>query len=332
MLFGKSLRNKKMKKIRYSLLFILIFTLGLTAVFANGNGKNGKGEETKRPKNTGILTVQTTPKSLTVRVDGQVIGMSGVEQAAEFYLAPGFHTLEIEAPNAKPFVKQIEIRRDRKECICLNIVERTESKACPYNITVDGPDKVLEGDLITFASIDALNYPTPLNYIWRVSPTTARITSGLGTSAITVDTTGMGGKSITAELDVSDGLYAEQCAQRLPVATMVESLPIEEAIKFDEFESKSFDDDKARLDQFAIQMQNNPDHQGYIIMYQGTDRNSMRNRNVDLLSKRTMDYLVNARGVDPSRIVITKWGTRPTTVYELWLIPPGAKIPVPNGN
>ncbi len=318
-----------MKNIKFRLFvaFGLLLTFGLVSAFAGGKIDDSK----KRPKNTGILTVKTTPDARTVKVDGQVLGMSGVEEAEEFWLSPGFHTLEVDGPNGTAFIKQIEIRKDTRNCVCLKIVERTETEACPYNVSVDGPDKVLEGDLITFASIDAMNYPTPLKYVWTVSPGSAKVTSGLGTSAITVDTSGMGGQTITANLDVSDGLYAKQCGQQLPVATMVESLPPIEAIKFDEFESKAFDDDKARLDSFAVQLQNSPDAQGYIIMYQGTDTNSVKNRNVDLLSKRTLDYLVNTRGIDPSRIVITKWGTRPTTSYELWLIPPGAKTPVPTG-
>lgn len=314
-------------KYRLPAVLSLILTLCILPVFAGG-----KDDETKkRPKNTGILTVKTSPDARTVKVDGQVLGMSGVEEAAEFWLSPGFHTLEVEGPNGKSFIKQLEIRKDTRNCVCLKIVERTESEACPYNVSVVGPDKVLEGDLITFVSIDALNYPTPLNYVWKVTPGAAKITSGLGTSAITVDTSGMGGQTINADLDVSDGLYAKECGQRLPVSTLVESLPPIEAIKFDEFESKAFDDDKARLDSFAVQLQNSPDAQGYIIMYQGTDANSVKNRNVDTLSKKTIDYLVNTRGIDPSRIVITKWGTRPTTMYELWLIPPGAKTPVPSG-
>ncbi len=52
-------------------------------------------------------------------------------------------------------------------------------------------------------------------------------------------------------------------------------------VKFDEFESLAFDDDKARLDAFAIELQNQPDSQGYIIMYQGTDKLSMKSRNVE---------------------------------------------------
>jgi hypothetical protein len=318
-----------MKNLKFRIFTIigLMLTLGIVSTFAGGKDDAAK----KRPKNTGILTVKTTPDARTVKVDGQVLGMSGVAEAEEFWLAPGFHTLEVEGPNGKSFIKQIEIRKDTRSCVCLKIVERTESEACPYNVSVDGPDKVLEGDLITFASIDAMNYPTPLNYVWSVAPKAAKVTSGLGTSAITVDTSGMGGQTITAKLDVSDGLYAKQCGQQLPVATIIERLPPIEAIKFDEFESKAFDDDKARLDSFAVQLQNSPDAQGYIIMYQGTDKNSIKNRNVDILSKRALDYLVNTRGIDPSRVVITKWGTRPVSGYELWLIPPGAKTPVPTG-
>lgn len=318
-----------MKNIRFRLLAVLSLILMLSIIPAFAGGKDDAAK--KRPKNTGILTVKTTPDARTVKVDGQVLGMSGVTEAAEFWLTPGFHTLEVEGPNGTSFIKQIEIRKDTRNCICLKIVERTENEACPYNISVDGPDKVLEGDLITFASIDAMNYPTPLKYVWTVAPRAAKITSGLGTAAITVDTSGMGGQTITAKLDVSDGLYAKECGQQLPVATIIESLPPIEAIKFDEFESKAFDDDKARLDSFAVQLQNSPDAQGYIIMYQGMDKNSIKNRNVDILSKRALDYLVNTRGIDPNRIVITKWGTRPISSYELWLIPPGAKTPVPNG-
>lgn len=80
---------------------------------------------------------------------------------------------------------------------------------------------------------------------------------------------------------------------------------------------------------FRIALQNQSDSQGYIIKYQGTDKLSMKSRNVDKLSKRTLDYLVKTRGVDPRRIIITNWGTRAKTMYELWIIPPGAQPPVP---
>ena len=303
----------------------LILTLGLATNFAADK------KDTKRPKNTGILTVRTTPVSYPVKIDGQVIGMSGVNSPAEFYLAPGFHQLSVEGPDGKTFSKEIEIRKDVKNCICLKIIEETTKRACPYNIQLDGPERVIEGDLITFASINTVTTGAiPVLYNWAVSPDTVKITSGLGTPAITVDTTGMGGETITADLDVNDGVYDATCRQQISVPTIVEKRPPPPSpSKFDEFESLAFDDDKARLDAFAIELQNQPDSQGYIIMYQGTDKLSMKSRNVDKLSKRTLDYLVKTRGIDPRRIVITNWGTRAKTTYELWIIPPGAQPPVP---
>lgn len=316
-----------MRNIKYNFLFVigLVLTLGLTTVFAN------EKDDAKRPKNTGILTVKTTPTAMTVKVDGQVVGLSGVSTPAEFYLAPGIHRVEIEGPNGKAFSKEIEIRKDAKNCICLKIIEETTKRPCPYDIRLDGPERVTEGDLITFASFNAIKTGAiPVIYTWTVSPKNLRITSGLGTPAITVDTTGFGGQTITAELDVNDGVYDATCRQRISVPTIVDKVPPPPSPrKFDEFESIAFDDDKARLDAFTIELQNNPDAQGYIIMYQGTDKTSMRLRKVDVLSKRTLDYLVKARGIDPRRIVITNWGTRPKTTYELWLIPPGAQPPVP---
>ena len=316
-----------MRNIKYNILSVigLILTLGLATNFAADK------KDTKRPKNTGILTVRTTPVSYPVKVDGQLVGMSGVGSPAEFYLTPGVHQLDVEGPDGKRYSKEIEIKRDVKNCICLKIVEETTKRACPYNIQLDGPGSVMEGDLITFASFNTVTAgAVPVIYNWAVTPSTVNITSGLGTPSITIDTTGMGGQTITANLDVNDGVFDATCRQRISVPTNIEKKPPPPSpVKFDEFESLAFDDDKARLDAFAIELQNNPDSQGYIIMYQGTDKLSIKSRNVDKLSKRTLDYLVKTRGLDPRRIVITNWGSRAKTMYELWIIPPGAQPPVP---
>lgn len=311
-----------MRKINFLFVLGLILTFGLMTAFA-------QQKDNKRPKNMGMLTVRTTPVAYPVKVDNQVIGMSGVDSPAEFYLAPGTHQLLIEGPNGRNFTKEVEIRRDAKHCVCLKIVEEKIQRACPYNVQLSGPDRVIEGDLITFASQNVGPNPAiPVNYNWTISSGT--ITSGQGTSSITVDSRGMGGQTINADLDVNDGVYDATCRQKISVPTIIETPPPPPAAKkFDEFPSKAFDDDKARLDSFAIELQNNPDAQGYIIMYQGTDAASMRTKKVEVLSKKTLDYLVNARGIDPRRIVITNWGTKAETYYELWIIPPGAQPPVP---
>ncbi len=303
----------------------ILLLLGLTTVLAADK------KDTKRPKNTGVLTVKTTPVAYSVKVDGQVVGMSGVNTPAEFYLTPGMHTIEIEGPDGKHFSKEIEIKKDVKNCICLKIIEETTTRPCPYDIRLDGPDRVMEGDLIVFTSRNIVKQGAiPVIYKWSVTPSNVNITSGLGTSTITVDTTGMGGQNVIADLDVNDGVYDSSCRQRISVPTIVDRQPPPpQSYQFDKFESRAFDDDKARLDAFAIELQNHPDSQGYIIMYQGTDKDSMRNKNVEKLSKRTLDYLIRSRGIDPRRIVITNWGTSSKTTYDLWIIPPGAQPPVP---
>lgn len=316
-----------MRRIRYNFLFVvgLMLTLGLTSAFGFGDEKN------KRPKNTGILTVKTTPVAYSVKIDGVFKGMSGVGEGAEFYLEPGTHKLEIEFPNGKIYTKDVEIIKDRKNCVCLKYIEEITKRPCPYDVSVSGPDKVLEGDLITFAAFNAVTgSTTPLNYRWKVSPDTVRVTSGLGTSAITVDTTGMGGQRITAELDVTDDVYGKTCFQKNSVPTDVEKKPEIKAFRCDEFESRAFDDDKARFDNCVLQLQGSPDAQLYIILYQGTDKISMSRNTYDKLSKRTLDYLVKTRGVDPRRISIVKGSSnRLKTTYEIWFVPPGAQLPVP---
>lgn len=313
-----------MRKFTNYILFIAALMLISGTVFAD------KKDSKKRPKNMGSLTVKTSPVSYPVKIDGQMIGMSGVDTPAEFYLEPGFHKMEVEFPNGKMFTKEIEIKRGASNCVCLKYVENTITRPCPYDVRIDGPDSVLEGDLITFAAFNAVtSSTTPINYKWVVTPSTAKITSGLGTSAITIDTTGLGDQTVSATLDVTDDIYGPKCFQNIAINTRIDRQKIPEPRRFDEFESQAFDDDKARLDTFVIELQNNPDTQGYIIMYQGTDKTSMRSRKVEVLQKRTLDYLVNTRGIDPRRIWIVEGGKRAKTMYDLWIVPPGAQPPVP---
>ncbi len=313
-----------MRNTIFTFVLGLMLTCGLTTAFAQKN-------DNRRPKDTGTLTVKTSPVAYPVRVNNQLLGMSGVNSPAEFYLPPGTHQLVIEGPNGRNFTKEIEVRKDVRNCVCLKVVEEVTTRACPYNISVTAPDRVIEGDLITFASINNGPDPAfPVNYNWLVTPNNLNITSGLGTPSITVDTRGMGGQTVTADLDVNDGVYDATCRQKNSVPTFVDRMPeLPKPRRFAEFPARAIDDDKANLDAFAIELQNNPDAQGYIIMYQGTDKISMRSRKVDVLSKKTLDYLVKTRGLDPRRLSIVNWGTRPETYYDLWIVPPGAQPPVP---
>ena len=315
-----------MRKISFNFLMLAVLTMAFglaSTAFAETKG-------IKIPKNMSVISVKTD-QPMTVFVDGVELGKTeGSQIPFEKVVTPGFHDVKVVNDQGIGFVKSgVQFPKQARQCICLKTVSKTVETACPYNINVSGPDKVREGDLITFAAFNAVTGgATALNYLWNVAPGNARITSGLGTPSITIDSTGLGGETIRAEVDVTDGVYDAQCRQRIAVGTIVEKEVIPPPVMsyiFDKWEAKTFDDDKARLDNYATELFNKPDSQGYIIMYQGTGK---RAQTVEKLSKRTLNYLVQ-RGVQPNKLQITNAGTDTNTRYEVWIVPPGANPPVP---
>jgi hypothetical protein len=92
-------------------------------------------------------------------------------------------------------------------------------------------------------------------------------------------------------------------------------------VKFDEYGNIRFNDEKARLDNFAIQLQNQPTAQGYYIVYGSCEGEGAAR------AQRAKDYLVNNRGIDASRIVVVDGGCRADLGVELWIVPQGADAP-----
>jgi hypothetical protein len=97
----------------------------------------------------------------------------------------------------------------------------------------------------------------------------------------------------------------------------------------DQFEPRNRDQDKARLDNCVIQVQNTPDAQMYVIIYPGTDRASVSRNTYNRVSKFYLDYMVRTRNMDPARIRMVQGGNRQKTTVVIWVVPPGAKPPVP---
>jgi hypothetical protein len=95
------------------------------------------------------------------------------------------------------------------------------------------------------------------------------------------------------------------------------------ARKFDEYGDIRFNDEKARLDNFAIQLQNEPGATGTIVAF-GTCAGQAQAR-----ADRAKDYLVNTRGIDAGRLTTVDGGCREDLVVELWIVPSGAAAPTP---
>lgn len=96
------------------------------------------------------------------------------------------------------------------------------------------------------------------------------------------------------------------------------------AQKFDEFGNITCDDELARLDAFAIQLQNDPEAKGYIIVYGGSrgKRNEAKAR-----LARMKYYLEHSRGVKPGTLTVIDGGYRETLMGELWIARTGDSIP-----
>lgn len=186
---------------------------------------------------------------------------------------------------------------------------------CP-TINVSCPSEVEQGQSITF-SASVNGGPGTQTYNWSVSAGT--ITSGQGTSTITVDTANEGGQTITATVEL--GGLDPICTRTGSCTTSVKPLRVPR--KFDEYGNIRFNDEKARLDNFAIQLQNEPDAQGYILAWGSCDGEGQARAN------RARDYLVNTRGIDAGRLVTVDGGCMEQLKVELWIRPQGASdVPV----
>jgi hypothetical protein len=161
-----------------------------------------------------------------------------------------------------------------------------------------------------------MNGDMNVTYNWSVSAGT--ISSGQGTSSISVDTAGLGGQTVTATVEL--GGLDPSCSRTASCTTGIRA-PVPPAVKFDEYGNIKFNDEKARLDNYAIQLQNQPGAQGYILAY-GTCAGEAQAR-----ADRAKDYLVNTRGIDASRLVTVDGGCRSDLTVELWIVPTGATAP-----
>jgi hypothetical protein len=95
--------------------------------------------------------------------------------------------------------------------------------------------------------------------------------------------------------------------------------------KFDEFIGEvDYEDLLARLDGFAVALQNEPNAQGQIIVYRSRrDAPGISNK----YARRAMDYLVKQRSIPRNRLVSVDGGMSGCLTYELWIVPPGSAPP-----
>ena len=189
-------------------------------------------------------------------------------------------------------------------------------------VSVEVPAKEVDAGMpVVFkARLNTIVPTAKPEFKWQV--TAGTITAGEGTSSITVDTAGLGGQSIEATVSVSG--VSTVCS-----TTATQSVAILETgprcgLAFDEFGDIKFEDEKARLDNFAIQLINNKQYGGSIIIFAG--RKTYENEAKERL-ERAKNYLVKVRDVDPNQLITVDGGYREDFQVYFYIIPPGADPP-----
>jgi hypothetical protein len=192
--------------------------------------------------------------------------------------------------------------------------------SCPM-VRVSCPDTAKPGGSVTFtADILGGDPNVTLTFKWAVSAGT--ITAGQGTASITVSALTSAVQPVTAAVDV--GGYDPACTLSSSCSLLIE--PPMMPRKVDEYGVIRTGDEKQRLDNFTVELQNDPTAQGYLICYGGGRGRAGEARR---RCERARTFLAFNRGIEASRVVTVDGGSRDVLTLELWLVPFGATPPQP---
>ncbi len=306
----------------------IVFAALLALTFCMAHPSSSVYAKKKKLAKYGSIKILSTPGGLPIEIDGKPEGMTTADYRS-FELDPGIHTVVVTLPGGQRWTREIELSAGRIKCVAINYRPSPPApkSPCPYPVSISVDGEVNEGDVITFTADTAYSGSSPLNFSWTVSPTSAKILTNTE-NKLTVDSTGLGGQRVTATLVVDDGSGEAACRQTAQAASYVRPPERVErpSRQFDVCCSCSFDDQKARLDNLAVELQNDPSTTTYVIAYGGR---TSRVGQADLLGGRARDYLVSNRGIDQSRITVINGGFREEDCVELWVIPSGATPPQP---
>ena len=192
-------------------------------------------------------------------------------------------------------------------------------KACP-TISVSCPSDFKDGEPLTFtARVDGGNPNVIPIYNWTVSA--GKIIRGQGSSSITVDTVGIADHAFTGTVSVAGFNLA--CPATASCSLIIEYGP--SSIKVDSYDALPGKKEIARLHAFAVQLQNQPGAQGYLLVYGGRCERAGEAKKA---AARAREYLIKRLGIDARRIVTVDAGFKEKLTIDLWLVPTGATPPV----
>jgi hypothetical protein len=186
---------------------------------------------------------------------------------------------------------------------------------CP-TLSISGPSGVTQvGQAMTFTATSSGD----VTYNWSVSAGT--ISSGQGTSSITVDTTGVAaGGTVTATVDMAGANMCADCPKTQSTSAQVAQPPVANLV--DTYGKLTNDDVKARIQNYYVTLNNDPSSKGYVVIY-GTPAQIKA-------ARAQIDKSISFLKLDPSRITIVEGPPQgPDVMVKLYVVPAGAANPMP---
>jgi len=292
----------------------------------------------KKPKDFGRVKITVpihdpvkNPDGYPILIDGEDYGNTTPIQRTIQLSSGKTHTIEVIFPDNKRWTRDIFINAGRIYCIGVEyspFIPPAEIEPCPpCSVMLESNYRVKVGDPVTVsANLNYAGSADNLTYTWTVSPGNARVLGGGGPRdrTVTLDTAGLPVDTpIRINLAVDTGFPPERkCNCQMATA----DIDIYDEPKPEAFQFVAFDDLKARLDNFVIDLQSKPDATAYVIYYSGERCPAGQ---ASRLGERSRDYLVNTRGFDSSRLMVIDGGRSAIDWVELYVVPVGAKAPTP---
>ena len=253
-----------------------------------------------------------TPLYTYTTAAGRVVG-EGPEVTLDLTgVAPGVYDISVEVDDGNGGIATDTAKVTVERCVCGP--PPLPPPLCP-TVAVSCPEG---SHLIYKATITGGDPNVTPTFNWTASP--GVITSGQGTSSVTVDARGLSHGAFSSTVEVVG--YDRSC-RISGICTVFIEPPINPR-RVDEYGDIEFDEEKIRLARFAVELRDDPTAEGHLLCYGGRrGRAGEARRRCD----RAKNYLVNTRGMDASRIVTVDAGHREAPAVELWLVPSGATLP-----
>lgn len=281
-------------------------------------GTRSKSGACRDDQTVSVKTTATNPENDTLTYNytvsgGRVVGQGGSVNWDLSGVKAGTYTITAAADNGCGFCGKTQTKT-----ITVRNCPDCETPCECASLSVSGPSGItpLEGSMTFTANVSG-GTQNSVTYNWTVSAGT--ITSGQGTSSITVATTKeMQGQTVTATVDIG-GQCNVDCPKTGSASGEIQVFVPKVAKRLDDLGPMSDDDVKQRLDALSRELAADPTARGYIVNTGSAKEKAKRNKQF----AKAFKFL----GIDTSRVTIVDGGGDGPVNSAIWIVPAGADNP-----